>query len=99
MTESRPAQATTVPGNAPASGLREKQDNCWREAARLRREHRGWIIVWLAAENCYRAYRRLPGARRDTAISAPTPAEMAALIGQAEQAATARRRRSEADRP
>jgi hypothetical protein len=54
---------------------------------------------WLAAENCYRAYRRLPGARRDTAISAPTPAEMAALIGQAEQAAAARRARSEADRP
>ncbi len=99
MTKSRPGQAITVPGNTPASQGREEEDACWREAARLRREHRGWIIVWLAAENCYRAYRRLPGARRDTAISAPTPAEMAALIGQAEQAATARRKRSEADRP
>jgi hypothetical protein len=64
----------------------QQEDACWREAARLRREHRGWIVVWLVQENCYRAYRRLPGARRDTAISAATSGEMASLIGQAEQA-------------
>ena len=69
-------------------------DASWREAARLRREHRGWIVVWLAPENCYRAYRRLPGARRDTALSAANPAEMASLIRQAELAATARPARS-----
>jgi hypothetical protein len=77
-----------------ADGGRDKDDGCWREAARLRREWRGWIIVWLAPEGCYRAYRRLPGARRDTALSAATPAEMAASISQAEQAAPARRARS-----
>jgi len=44
-------------------------------------------VIWLAPEHCFRAYRRLPGARRDTAISAATPGEMASLIGQAEQAA------------
>jgi hypothetical protein len=85
------------PGAAPVTaggGGRDKDDACWREAARLRREHRGWIIVWLAAEGCFRAYRRLPGARRDTAISAATAAEMDTLIGQAEQAAPARRARS-----
>lgn len=76
------------------SGGRDKDDGCWREAARLRKEHRGWIVVWLAPEDCYRAYRRLPGARRDTALSAATAGEMAALISQAEQAATARRARS-----
>ena len=70
----------------PASTARQDDDACWREAARLRREHRGWIVIWLAPENCYRAYRRLPGARRDTALSAATPAEMSDLIGQAEQA-------------
>jgi len=59
----------------------------WREAAQLRAEHRGWIIVWLAPENCFRAYRRLPGARRDTALSAATADQMAVLIGQAEQGA------------
>ena len=80
------------------SRAQEEEDACWREAAQLRSQFRGWIVVWLAPENCYRAYRRLPGARRDTAISAATPGEMAVLIGQAEQAASARRARSEADR-
>jgi len=69
------------------SQARQDEDACWREAARLRAEHRSWIIIWLAPEHCYRAYRRLPGARRDTAISAATSGEMADLIGQAEQAA------------
>ena len=70
-----------------SSQARQDEDACWREAARLRAEHRSWIIIWLAAEHCFRAYRRLPGARRDTAISAATSAEMADLISQAEQAA------------
>jgi hypothetical protein len=69
------------------SQAQQKEAACWREAARLRGEHRGWIVIWLAAENCFRAYRRLPGARCDTALSAATSAEMADLIGQAEQAA------------
>jgi hypothetical protein len=60
----------------------------WQEAARLRAEHRRWIVIWLAPGDCFRAYRRLPGARRDTAISAATSAQMADLIGQAEQAAS-----------
>jgi hypothetical protein len=77
----------------PASVARQDDGTCWREAARLRREHRGWIVIWLAPENCYRAYRRLPGARRDTALSAATPVEMATLIGQAEQATTRPARR------
>jgi hypothetical protein len=70
------------------SQRRGKDDACWREAARLRAERRGWIVIWLAPESCFRAYRRLPGARRDTALSAATADELAALIGQAEQAAT-----------
>lgn len=85
-----------TPGRAVQA--QQGEDACWREAARLRREHRGWIVIWLAAENCYRAYRRLPGARRDTAISAATAAEMADLIGQAEQAATRPGRRGRGTR-
>jgi hypothetical protein len=76
----------TTPHTAPA-GPRADADACWREAARLRSQFRGWIVIVLAAERCFRAYRRLPGARRDTALSAATSAEMADLIGQAEQAA------------
>jgi hypothetical protein len=71
----------------------EGGDARWREAARLRAERRGWIVIWLAPENCFRAYRRLPGARRDTALSAATAGEMAALIDQVEQATTGPGRR------
>jgi hypothetical protein len=60
---------------------------CWREAARLRGEHRGWVVIWLPAAREFRACGRLPGARRDTVLTAATPARLAALIGQAEQAA------------
>jgi hypothetical protein len=59
----------------------------WREATRLRAARRAWIVIWLAPEQCFRAYARMPGAKRDTALSAPTSAEMARLIDQAEQAA------------
>ena len=80
---------TLVGAGSPA-----QDDVSWREAARPRREHRGWLIIWLGAEQCFRAYRRLPGARRDTALSAATAGEMADLIGQAEQATTAHPARS-----
>jgi hypothetical protein len=69
------------------SQARQDEDACWREAARLRSQFRRWIVIWLASEHCFRAYARLPGARRDTALSAATSGEMAGLIGQAEQAA------------
>lgn len=80
----RPAPGGMTPGGTDGDAQR------WQQAARLRAEHRGWIVIWLASGNCFRAYRRLPGARRDTALSAATRAEMADLIGQAEQAAAAR---------
>jgi len=93
VTERLPGQALTVTGNTPHSPGACDDDARWREAARLRSQFRGWIIIWLAAENCYRAYRRLPGARRDTAISAATSGQMANLIGQAEQASARPARR------
>jgi len=83
-------------GSQPASET-SADAGCWREAARLRREHRGWIVIWLARDNCYRAYRRTPGARHDTALSAPTAADMAKRISRADKA-TARRARRVPDR-
>ena len=59
----------------------------WREAAQLRHDHVGWAVIWLAEAGEFRAYRRLPGARRDTALSAPTAGDLAAQIEQAEQSA------------
>ena len=76
-------------GNANQIPLGETRNDaaCWREAARLRLEHRAWVIIWLAREGCYRAYRRMPGARRDTALSATSADGMSAQIHCAERAA------------
>jgi len=68
-------------GDQPAGG---DDASRWREAARLRRAHPRWVVIWLAPIARFRAYARLPGARRDTALTAADPA---AQIGQAEQAA------------
>jgi len=76
--------ARPAPGS-PAPSRTDRDAQRWQQAAQLRAEHKRWIIVWLAPENCFRAYRRMPGARRDTALSAATCAEMADLIAQAEQ--------------
>lgn len=73
------------PGNVGQT-LGETDAECWREATRLRREHRGWIVIWLARGGCYKAYKRMPGARRDTALSAATADGMAAQIRRAEKA-------------
>lgn len=59
----------------------------WREAAQLRHGHVGWAVIWLAEAGEFRAYGRLPGARRDTALSAATASDLAAQIEQAEQSA------------
>jgi hypothetical protein len=59
----------------------------WREAAQLRHERPAWVIIWLAPSAEFRAYRRLPGERRDTALSAPTAEALAEKITQAEQPA------------
>ena len=79
---SQPAAETTVDAE------------CWGEAARLRREHRAWIVIWLARDNCYRAYRRTPGARCDTVLSAPTARDMAKQITRADKTAAQRARRA-----
>jgi hypothetical protein len=69
----------------PVAGERPADDDaCWQEAARLRREHSAWVVIWLAREREFRAYRRMPGARRDTILSASTPDDLAAMIVDAE---------------
>jgi hypothetical protein len=55
----------------------------WREAERLRREHPGWVVVWLARIRQYRAYRL--SARRPITLTAQTPDDLAAQIRQAAQ--------------
>ena len=61
-------------------------ERCWQEAARLRREHPAWLVIWLASARQYRAYRRASQARHERALCADTPDELAAQMAQAEQA-------------
>jgi hypothetical protein len=55
--------------------------------SRLRGSHPKWVIVWLAPAGEFRAYRRMPGARRDTALSAATAGDLAEAIRQADERA------------
>jgi hypothetical protein len=61
-------------------------ERSWQEAARLRREHPAWLVIWLASARQYRAYRRASQARHEQALCADTPDELADRITQAEQA-------------
>lgn len=73
-----------APGGRPAA---TDDADRWREAARLRREHPGWIVVRLSRDRRFTAYRRLPGARRDTALTDSTAIGLSSQITSAEQAA------------
>jgi len=76
--------ASTAPGDTPHQE-NDADAKAWREAKELRQEYRGWIVVWLAAESEFRAYRRLPGTHRDTALHATTARDIAVQITEAEE--------------
>jgi hypothetical protein len=62
-------------------------------AARIRREHPGWVVIWVARTGRYHAYPlfRTP---RGTAVTAATPDELAAQMDRIRQAARSPRARS-----
>lgn len=66
----------------------DEEASCWRQATRLRHEHPQWVIIWLASAREFRAYRRMPAARRDTVLTASTPGDLSAQIAGAERAST-----------
>jgi hypothetical protein len=81
----------TLPGQSPPAGPGPSPADdaaCWGQAARLRQQFRGWIVIWLTRDRQFHAYRRMRGARRDTALTARTADELAAKITQAEQPPT-----------
>ena len=75
------------PAPGGSNGGRGDDASRWREAAQLRRNHRGWTVIWLAAAGEFHAYKRLPGKRHDTLVIAATASELSAQIDQTEQAA------------
>jgi hypothetical protein len=95
--EGMPAgEGLTAAGTADGTGCAVTIDgDRWREAAQLRHDHAGWVVIWLAAAGEFRAYKRLRGARRDTALSAATVSGLAAQIERAESAGSAATRRSQ----
>jgi hypothetical protein len=60
----------------------EGDEERWREAAQLRRDHPGWVIVWLAPSRQFKAYPLYQGQRAEPLI-AGTAAELAELISRA----------------
>ena len=80
-----------------ASSGQEKEENDarWREAAALRARFRGWVVVWMAPETCFRAYERNSNSRRIGGLTAPNSAGMAELIKQADASSGGRDRRED----
>lgn len=76
--------ADTTPAN---TSDHEGDAQRWQEAAELRQEHRAWIVIWLASNTEFRAYRRSSRTRRDTAFRAATASEMETQIMEAEKPA------------
>ena len=72
----------------PGGGATDQGDDArrWREAAQLRRDHPGWVVLWLDRTREFRAYRLRQG-RHDSVLTAGTPADLVAQIGEAERAA------------
>jgi uncharacterized protein YjlB len=82
---------TTQPGpeSSGRQALTDDDAARWREAALVRGEHPGWVVIWLARVRRYHAYHRFTGAQRDTVLIAATSGELAAKIVKAERAAAA----------
>jgi hypothetical protein len=57
----------------------------WREVEQLREQHPGWVIIWLARTDQYRAYR-VSDTRRVGALTAITATGLAAQISQTRSA-------------
>ena len=58
----------------------------WQVAKKLRDQHPGWVIIWLASISRYRA-RPLFRTARETVLTAQTAEELAAQMDHTEQAA------------
>jgi hypothetical protein len=65
-----------------------------REAARIRQEREGWVVIWVPHESCYKAYPKFR-APRGTVASASQPGELMTQMDQVELAARRPRGRSQ----
>jgi hypothetical protein len=71
----------------PPACERDPHDTaCQREAARIRQERAGWVVIWVPHESRYKAYPKFR-APRGTVASATQPGELMAQIDEIELAA------------
>ena len=71
----------------PQEGERDSQEAaCHREAARIRQEREGWVVIWVPHAGLYRAYPKFR-APRGTVASAAQPGELMAQMDKVELAA------------
>ncbi len=80
----QPASAGASPavGSAPAP---DHDVACHQAAKELRLQHPRWIVLWISGTGRYHAYPLYT--QRSLILTAEQPAELAALMEQAEQAA------------
>jgi hypothetical protein len=77
MTDSNPV---------PHPGEGDSQEAaCHREAARIRQEREGWVVIWVPHASRYKAYPKFR-APRGTVASASQPGELMAQMDQVELA-------------
>ena len=70
--------------NDRSAGL-SNDEACWEAAKRIREERPGWVVIWLARANQFKAYPKFR-APRGTAPAARTPEDLAAQMEEIEQA-------------
>ena len=80
----------TTPGPSPAADSigapASDQEAVRRQAlSELRRQHPRWVLQWLASTRLYHGYPLYT--QRPLSLSAEQPADLSALMDQAEQAA------------
>ncbi len=78
MTDSSPVPPT-VEGDSQEAA-------CRREAARIRQEREGWVVIWVPHASRYKAYPKFR-APRGTVASAAQPRELLAQMDKVELAA------------
>lgn len=70
----------------PHPGERDPQDAaCQREAARIRQEREGWVVIWVPHESRYKAYPKFR-APRGAVASAAQSGELLAQMDEVELA-------------
>jgi hypothetical protein len=69
----------------------EAEAACWETAALIRRDHPGWVVVWIARKAEYQAWP-LFRAPRGTVATAATAQELITRMDRVQQASRRRRK-------